>query len=82
MKTKVFKSVLPLLVMILAIGLSFATQSPTVDQLGYFQNSLSEWQSIVVGPECGLTGDEPCLYMDKQLYTQPDIDSPAFLKNH
>lgn len=40
MKTKVFKTVLPFLVMILAIGLSFAVEANKVVQIGYFDDPL------------------------------------------
>ena len=40
MKTKVFKSVLPVLVMILAFGLSFAVNENRVVQVGYFDDPL------------------------------------------
>ena len=80
MKTKVFKSVLPLFVMIMAVSFAFATQSTSVDQIGHFYDPVSGWHSVGVGPECGITGEYPCEYMGKQLYTQPDTQSPAFLK--
>lgn len=42
MKTKFFKSVMPFLVMILAIGLSFAMDANKVVQMGYYDDPLIE----------------------------------------
>ncbi|MCK0125240.1 DUF6520 family protein [Gelidibacter sp. F2691] len=81
MKTKVFKSVLPLFVMIIALNFAFATQSTSVDQIGHYFEPLLGWQSIVVGPECGPNGKDACEYMGKQLYSQPTTSSIPLRKN-
>lgn len=40
MKTKIFKSILPAIAIVLAMGLSFAVESNRVVQTGYFDDPL------------------------------------------
>lgn len=42
MKTKVFKSVMPFLVMILAMGLSYAVNANKVVQMGYYDDPYED----------------------------------------
>ncbi|MBA6153094.1 DUF6520 family protein [Gelidibacter maritimus] len=81
MKTKVFKFILPLLVIVMAVSFAFATNSTSDNQIAHYFDPLFGWQSVVIGDECGPVGENACEFMGKQLYSQPTTESIALRKD-
>ena len=81
MKTKFLKLVLPAFVIMMAIGLAFATESETLSQDGYYNHPSLGWQSVIVEDGCGVSGAIPCTFNGNQLYAQPSFSSTALRKN-
>lgn len=78
MKTKVFKNVMPVFVMLLAIGLSFATNA-SPDQVGYYDDpSVPGIQEVITN--CSLDGEVECKVDGFQVYSDPGLLQPLFLR--
>lgn len=70
MKTKFFKTGLPIMAFLMAIGLAFATDRNTseddVQVIGYIhENGLCVEKQV----NCSLFGNEACEYSNKQVYS-------------
>jgi len=72
MKTGFLKLVLPAFVILLAVGLAFATESNTVSQVAYYQSPSGVMQ-VTVSDECIPDGEIDCTYFGLQLYTEPTL---------
>jgi len=73
MKTKVFKSVMPFLVMIMAIGLSFAMETETSTTMGFYEDPLLGVQSVPIGIECQNQAGFNCEFDGYQLYAEREL---------
>lgn len=72
MKSKVFKTILPAFAILLAISLSFATESNRVSQIGYyFDSNLGEIVSTTV--DCNSTSPDPCEVNDHQVFAERQL---------
>ncbi|MBA6153413.1 DUF6520 family protein [Gelidibacter maritimus] len=76
MKTKFFKSVMPFLVMILAIGLSFAMDAKTSTTMGYYLDPALGVQSVPIGIECQPRTGFNCEFDGFQLYAEMELMNP------
>ncbi|MFD0991142.1 DUF6520 family protein [Mariniflexile jejuense] len=76
MKTKVFKFMLPALAMVLAIGLSFATEAKRSAQTGYYDDPfIPGVQSIITDCEKQPSGDLCQTEEGYQLFDTPALNS-------
>jgi hypothetical protein len=76
MKTKVFKFILPAFAMLLAIGLSFATETNRSAQTGYYDDPFVPGvQSIITDCEKQPTGIHCATEEGYLLYDTPALDS-------
>jgi hypothetical protein len=80
MKSNFLKLVLPAFAILLAVGLAFATEAPSVDGVGYYKPSNQPWQSIPVGDECFQGGEDACMHLGYQLYDEPSISGTPLRK--
>lgn len=79
MKTKVLKGLLPALVMVLAIGLSFATVSSEVNQQGYYWDpNAQEVKEVPGGVDCPPTGIDACLFDDQEVFADEELTIPLY----
>ncbi|APY10457.1 hypothetical protein BWZ22_04025 [Seonamhaeicola sp. S2-3] len=82
MKTKVLKGLLPALVMVLAIGLSFATVSSEVNQQGYYWDPITnQIEEVPGGVDCPPSGTEACLYEEQPVFADEDRTIPLYEKD-
>lgn len=76
MKTKMFKTVLPAFAIILAVGLSFATEATSsTSQIAYYNHPVLGLQSTMVGDECDADGKIACEFNGYQLYAEPSLST-------
>ncbi|RXJ45686.1 DUF6520 family protein [Gelidibacter gilvus] len=81
MKTKVFKSVMPVFVMLMAVGLAFATERIVVERDAYYNiPGTTNWEHTTVGDECFTGGANACSFLGQQLYAAPDFNSMKLMK--
>lgn len=78
MKTKVFKSILPALAILMAIGLSFATELNTVNEPGYYNDPLLGVQAVPGGVDCPPEGSIDCTYNGHKVYADPAMTIELF----
>ncbi|MFL1012593.1 DUF6520 family protein [Flavisericum labens] len=79
MKTKVMKGLLPALVMVLAIGLSFATTSIEVNQQGYYwDTNTNQVEEVPGGVDCPPEGTIACLHDEQPVFADEDRTIPLF----
>ncbi|GGK22032.1 hypothetical protein GCM10007962_15240 [Yeosuana aromativorans] len=79
MKTKVLKSVLPMLAIVLAIGLAFANEEKAGFDSDYYDDPLIPGvQEIPGGTDCPTTGENPCFYNGFQVYDDVNLTIPKF----
>ncbi|WP_338357332.1 DUF6520 family protein [Yeosuana marina] len=77
MKTKVLKSVLPILAIIMAIGLAFATEATNSSQIGYYFDPNTG--AIVSTPvDCNSTTQIPCKIDNNQVYAEEELLTPLY----
>lgn len=76
MKTKVFKSVMPVFVMLMAIGMSFATNTVREAQTAYYQDPVLGVQSVIIGDECRDQNGIDCKFNGNQLYAEIALSTP------
>lgn len=81
MKTKIFKFVLPVFAILLAVGFAFATEATIVSQTAYYDHPILGVQSTMVGDECDLEGEINCQFNGFQLYAEPTLVSPLRKSN-
>jgi len=80
MKTRVLKTVLPILAIVLAVGLAFATEVSNSIQIGYyFDPNLGEVVSTIV--DCNSTTQIPCEIDNNQVYAEPELSTPLYKTN-
>jgi hypothetical protein len=72
MKSNFLKLVLPAFAILLAVGLAFATEDSSVDQVAYYQTS-SGVQSVTIGDECQPNNEIDCKYLGFQLYAEASL---------
>lgn len=65
MKTKVLKTVLPIVVMVFAIGLAFATKTENTSTPGYYMDPISGVEEVPGGVDCFTEGDDFCIFDKK-----------------
>ncbi|MCK7591278.1 DUF6520 family protein [Subsaxibacter sp. CAU 1640] len=70
MKTKIFKFMLPVFAMLLAVGFAFATDVKTVSQTAYYNHPTLGVQSITIGDECQVQSGIDCKFNGLQLYRE------------
>lgn len=81
MKTKVLKGLLPALVMVLAIGLSFATVSSEMNQQGYYWDpDDEEVKEVPGGVDCLTTGEILCTYDDQQVFADEELEDELYIR--
>tara|TARA_R110002073_G_scaffold329984_1_gene513274 strand:+ start:543 stop:791 length:249 start_codon:yes stop_codon:yes gene_type:complete len=81
MKSKFFKIILPAFAILLAISLSFATESNRVSQIGYYDDPfIPGIQQVPGGTECPTNGDEYCMYDGHQVYGNQALTLELFEK--
>lgn len=74
MKTKVLKSVLPIVAVVCAIGLAFATETTSMSNPAYYDDpDIEGIQELEEGVDCPTTGKDPCLYNGFQLYADQGL---------
>lgn len=76
MKTKVFKSVMPVFAMLLAMGMAFATDTDREVRTGYYQDPFLGVQSITIGDECKVQSGVDCKFNGHQLYAEMTLSNP------
>jgi len=76
MKTKIFKFMLPVFAMLLAVGFAFATEVKTVSQTAYYNHPTAGWQSVVTGDECQDQSGFACTFNGFQLYKEMSTATP------
>ncbi|MBJ7880976.1 DUF6520 family protein [Gelidibacter salicanalis] len=80
MKTKVFKSVLPIIAVVFAMGLAFATETTNSSPAFYDDPAIPGVQRLTGGTDCPTVGQIPCMYQDFQLFADEDLSTPLFIK--
>ena len=80
MKVNLLKLVLPAFAILLAVGLAFATEAASVDQVGYYKPLNQNWQSIMVEDPCFDGGGTQCKYIGYQLYDAPSFSATQLSK--
>ncbi len=71
MKTNIFKTVLPALAILLAMGLSFAVEANRVNQQGfYFDIDTGQAEQVPGIVDCSTELNEPCTYKGQQVYAE------------
>jgi RNA binding exosome subunit len=80
MKTNIFKTVLPALAILLAMGLSFAVEVTSVDQQGFYRNPITGLPQQVPGNvSCEEEeNDFPCTHEGQQVYAELTLDTPLY----
>lgn len=73
MKTKILKSVLPALAILMAVGFAFATEVDSTSRIAYYEHPLLGVQSVMVGSECNINGEIDCTFNGQQLYAEPTL---------
>tara|TARA_R110002096_G_scaffold184984_3_gene363641 strand:- start:4076 stop:4318 length:243 start_codon:yes stop_codon:yes gene_type:complete len=76
MKSKFFKIVLPAFAILLAISLSFATESNRVSQIGYYDHPVFGATPVTV--DCDAPSGPQCLYGQYPVYEEPGLITPLF----
>lgn len=76
MKTKIFKFMLPVFAMLLAVGFAFATEVKTMSQTAYYNHPITGWQSVVIGNECQDRSGFECKFNGYQLYKEMSTATP------
>ncbi|MGJ5641509.1 hypothetical protein I3217_05195 [Formosa sp. S-31] len=68
---------MPIFVMVLAVGLAFATESNTVNTTGYYDDpSIPGIQQVPGGTDCPMEGVIPCEYNGFQVYADQNLLNP------
>lgn len=76
MKTKIFKFMLPAFAMLLAIGLSFATEAKRTAQTGYYDDPfISGVQSVITDCEKQPSGELCITEEGYQLFDTPALNT-------
>lgn len=74
MKTKVFKTALPIVAIICAIGLAFATEPEIALTPGFYMHPTFGVQQVPGGVNCPTEGDEFCIYDDQyEVFADEDL---------
>lgn len=81
MKTKVFKAVLPVFAMLLAMGMALATETTNSSPAFYDDPAIPGVQQLTGGTDCPTVGQIPCMYQEFQLFADEDLSTPLFIKN-
>lgn len=76
MKTKIFKFVLPVFALLMAVSFAFATQSSTVAQTAYYFHPVLGWQSVIIGDDCQDQAGNNCFIGSYQLYKDMSTSTP------
>ncbi len=70
MKTKIFKFILPIFAMLLAVGFAFATDVKTVSQTAYYNHPVLGVQSVTIGDECKVQSGFNCEFNGYPLFKE------------
>lgn len=81
MKTKLLKSVLPTLAIVLAMGLAFASEHKIVEREAHYYLPGQGWQTIMVTSACQDDGKIACTFGGLQLYSEDSFASVALRKD-
>ncbi|MER3374562.1 MAG: DUF6520 family protein [Allomuricauda sp.] len=73
MKKHLLKIVLPAFAILLAVGMAFATEADSFLETGYIQGPSGP---IEVQVDCKSQIPDPCLFLGKQVYENPDYTDP------
>ncbi len=73
MKTKVFKSVLPVFALLLAVSLAFATETNLFLNTGYIEGPLGP---IEVQVPCDNTTQDQCYYLGHEVFQDTGLSIP------
>ncbi|MCX2681898.1 DUF6520 family protein [Galbibacter sp. EGI 63066] len=73
MKTKVLKSILPVFAILLVVGFAFATEADAFLNTGYIQGPSGP---IEVQVDCESEIPDACLYLDQQVFEDPEYTTP------
>lgn len=79
MKTKVFKAILPLFAMVMAVGMAFATKSFDTNRPGYILTPTGPME-VPGGVYCDTQVNAPCLYLGQQVFADKEGNIPLFIK--
>lgn len=81
MKTKVFKSILPLFAILLAISLSFATTAnSTLNEPGYYDHPILGAQPVPGGVDCPQSGTITCKYGTYDVFADQSLTIQLYEK--
>ncbi|SFZ89525.1 hypothetical protein SAMN05428642_101362 [Flaviramulus basaltis] len=79
MKTRIFKIVLPLFAILLAISLSFATEAKRVIITGYYDHPTNGSTPVLV--DCNDVSGSFCMYGPYQVFKYPNLTEPLHKNN-
>ncbi len=74
MKTKVFKFVLPVFALFLAVSFAFAAEESNTAQTGYYNHPILGVQSIMT--DCPRDGVDPCKFGAFPVYADQSLTIP------
>ncbi len=73
MKTKILKFVLPAFAILLAISLSFATETDSFSNTGYIEGPTG---AIPVQVDCNNTTQDQCYYLGQEVFQDTGLSIP------
>ncbi|WP_066223747.1 DUF6520 family protein [Formosa haliotis] len=73
MKTSFFKFIMPAFAILLAVGLAFASNSTELLNVGYIQGPSGP---IQVQVDCESEVEEPCTYLEQQVFKDQNYNEP------
>ncbi|PIV93651.1 MAG: hypothetical protein COW44_08360 [Flavobacteriaceae bacterium CG17_big_fil_post_rev_8_21_14_2_50_33_15] len=76
MKSKFFKIVLPAFAILLAISLSFATESNRASQIGYYNHPVFGATPVIVN--CDAPSGPQCLHGQYPVFAEEALETPLF----
>lgn len=80
MKTSFFKIVLPAFAILLAVGLSFATETTNVSSPAYYNHPVLGVQPVPGGSDCPVSGTISCKYNGYDIFADPALSTPLFIR--